>query len=108
MYGHLIAVEVGIEGRTNQWVKLYRLTFDQNRLECLNAEPMQRRGSIEHDRMLANHFFQYVPDFRTLALHQALRSFYGGCLPAELQLRENKRFEQFQGELLRQAALMKL
>ena len=38
VHSHLVAVEVGIERRANQRVKLDRLAFDQHRLERLDAE----------------------------------------------------------------------
>ncbi len=41
MHRHLIAVEVGVEGRANQRMQLNRLAFDQLRLESLNAETVQ-------------------------------------------------------------------
>ena len=40
MDGHLISVEISIKGRANQWVKLNGLSFNQNRLEGLNTQPM--------------------------------------------------------------------
>ena len=70
MYGHLVTIEVGIERRTYEWVQLDSLAFDQDRLECLNAESMQRRGTVQHDRVLANHFFKNIPDFRDLRAQQ--------------------------------------
>jgi hypothetical protein len=42
--GHLITVEVGVVGGADQRVKLNGLTFDQHRLEGLNAEAMQGRA----------------------------------------------------------------
>ena len=75
MYRHLVAIEVGIECRTDQRVKLDRLAFDQYRLKSLDAQPMQRRRSIEHHRVLANHLFEDIPDFRAFAFDQAFRGF---------------------------------
>jgi hypothetical protein len=45
--GHLVAVEVGVERRADQRVQLDRLAFDQDRLEGLDAQAVQRgsRGS---------------------------------------------------------------
>ena len=34
---HLVAIEVGVIGRTNQRVQLNSFTFDQNRFECLDT-----------------------------------------------------------------------
>ena len=104
--GHLVAVEVGVEGRTDQRMKLDRLALDQNRFERLDAETVQRRGTVEHDRMLADHLFEDVPDFRTLSLHQPLGGLDGRRLAAQLQLRENERLEKLQRQFLGQAALV--
>ena len=48
--GHLVAVEVGVEGRADQRVKLDRLALDRHRLERLDAQTVQRRrGSAGPD-----------------------------------------------------------
>ena len=44
--GHLVAVEVGVEGRADQRMQLDRLAFDQHRLERLDAEAVQRRRAV--------------------------------------------------------------
>ena len=62
VHRHLVAVEVGVERRADQRMQLDRLAFDQHRLKRLNAQPVQRRGTVEQHRMLANHFFEDVPD----------------------------------------------
>jgi hypothetical protein len=41
MYGHLVAIEVGIKTFANQWVELDGLAFDKYRLEGLDAKPVQ-------------------------------------------------------------------
>jgi hypothetical protein len=59
--GHLVAVEVGVERRANQRVQLDRLAFDQDRLEGLDAQTVQRRRTVQHDRVFLDDFFQDVP-----------------------------------------------
>ena len=49
---------------TNQRVNLNRLAVHQHRLEGLDPQAVERRGAVEHDRMLADHLFQRVPDLR--------------------------------------------
>ncbi|EKD29813.1 MAG: hypothetical protein ACD_78C00261G0001, partial [uncultured bacterium (gcode 4)] len=39
--GHLIPIEIGIKGRTTEWVELDRLPFDENRLESLDTETVK-------------------------------------------------------------------
>ena len=48
VHRHLVAVEVGVEGRADQRVQLDGLALDQHRLERLDAETVQRRGAVEH------------------------------------------------------------
>ena len=85
VHGHLVAVEVGVECRANQRMELDGLALDQHRLECLDAETMQGRGTIQQHRMFADHLFQDVPNFRSLALHQPLRGLDGGRFAAQLR-----------------------
>ncbi len=108
VHGHLVAVEVGVEGSTNQRVKLDRLTLDQLWLERLDAEPVQRRRAVQHHRMLADDLVEDVPDFRLLFFDELLRLLDGRGLAERLQPRVDERLEQLERHLLRQAALMQL
>ena len=47
VHGHLVAVEVGVEGRTHQRMELDGLAFDQDRLERLDAQTVQRRRAVQ-------------------------------------------------------------
>ena len=51
--GHLVAVEVGVERVADERVDLDRLALDQQRLERLDAEAVQRRRAVEQHRVLA-------------------------------------------------------
>src|SRR3546814_12213050 len=62
VHGHLIAVEIGVECRADQRVKLDRLALDQHGLERLDAEAVKRRGAVQHNRVLANDFVEDVPE----------------------------------------------
>ncbi len=108
MHGHLVAIEVRVERRADERMQLNRLTLDEHGLERLNAQAMQRRRTIEHDGMLANDLRQNVPDLRPFALDETLGRLDRRRLSTKLQLREDKRLEQLQRQLLRQAALMQL
>src|SRR5580692_1462397 len=67
---------------------------------------MQSRRTVEEHRMLADDFLEDVPNFRSLALHQALRGLDGRGLAAQLQLLEDEGLEELERHLLRQAALV--
>jgi hypothetical protein len=64
VHGHLVTVEVGVEGRADQRVQLDGLAFDQDRLEGLDAQTVQRRRAVQHDRVFLDDFFEDVPDHR--------------------------------------------
>src|SRR5207249_7646230 len=47
VHRHLVAVEVGVERGADQRMDLDRLALDQDRLERLDAETVERRGAVE-------------------------------------------------------------
>ena len=108
MHGHLVTVKISVERGTYQWMQLDGLALDKDRLKSLDAQPMQGRRSVEQDRVLANDFLEYVPDFRTFTLHQPLGCLNRRRLATQLKFGENKWLEQFQCHFLRQAALVQL
>ncbi len=108
VYGHLVAIEVRVERGADERMQLDRLAFDENRLERLNAETMQRRRAVEQHRMLADHLFEDVPHLGALALDELLGGLDRRGETTALQLRENERLEQLERHLLRQAALVQL
>jgi uncharacterized coiled-coil protein SlyX len=75
--GHLVAVEVGVEGRADQRVKLDRLAFDQDRLERLNAQTVQRGRTVQQHRVLADHLIEDVPNLGAFLFDQLLRLLHG-------------------------------
>ena len=46
--GHLVAVEVGVEGGANQRMELDGLAFDEDGLERLDAQAVQGGRAVEH------------------------------------------------------------
>ena len=108
VHGHLVAVEVGVEGRADERMQLDRLAFDQHRLERLNAEAMQGRRAVQHHRMFADHLVEDVPDFRLFLLDQLLGLLDGSRQTLRVEARIDERLEQLERHLLRQAALMEL
>ena len=108
VHGHLVAVEVGVEGRADQRVQLDGLALDQLRLEGLDAEAVQGRRAVQQHRMLADHFLEHVPDLGLFPLHHALGLLHGAGQALGVQARIDERLEQLQRHLLRQAALVQL
>ena len=106
MNSHLVTIEVGVIGRTNQRVQLNCFTFDQNRLKRLDAKTVQRRRTVQQNRVFADHFVQDIPNHGFFTLNHFLGGFDGGREATQLQLAVDERFEQFERHFLRQAALM--
>ena len=106
MHGHLVAVEVGVEGGAAQGVQLQRLALHQHRLKGLDAEAVQRRGAVEHHGMVLDDAFQDVPDLGAHALHGALGGLDVDGHALIDQALDDEGLEQFQGHLLGQAALI--
>ena len=86
VHGHLVAVEVGVEGRADQRVDLDGLALDQDGLEGLDAQAVQRGGAVQEHRVLADDVLQEVPDLGPLLLHHLLGRLDGGDQPLLLQL----------------------
>ena len=108
VHGHLVAVEVGVEGRTDQRVQLDRLAFDQDRLEGLDAKTVQRGRTVQQNRMLADDLVQDIPNLWAFLFDQFLGLLDGAGQPLRLKPRIDERLEQFQCHLLGQAALVQL
>ena len=108
MDGHLVAVKVGVEAFADERVNLDGVAFDQHRLKRLDAHAVKRGGAIEHHRVLIDDFFKNVPDFRIAAFEHLLGGLDRVGQAMLLELADDERLEQFQRDLLRQAALMQL
>ena len=106
VHSHLVAVEVGVEGRADERVQLDGLAFDQLRLKGLNAEAVQGRGAVEHHGMLVDHLFEDVPDDGFLVVHHLLGALDRGRQTALFELIEDEGLEEFQRHQLGQTALM--
>ncbi len=108
VHGHLVAVEVGVEGRADQRVDLDGLALDEQRLEGLDAEAMQRRGAVEHHGMLGDDLLEDVPDLG----HHRLDHLLGGLdvlhQLARDQAAHDERLEELESHHLGQAALVHL
>ncbi len=86
MHGHLIAIEVSVEGGADQRMDLDGLTLNENGLEGLNAQPVQRWRTVEQHGVFLDHLIQAVPYLGRLFLHHLLGAFDGGHIAALLQL----------------------
>ena len=105
---HLVAVEVGIKGGARQWMQLDGLALHQHRVKGLNAQTVEGRGTIEHNRVILDNFFQNVPYLGALPFNQFLGRFHRLDVPLFLQLHNNEGLEQLHGHVFRQTTLVKL
>ena len=105
---HLVAVEVGVEGATNQRVKLDCLAFNKLRLERLDAETVQGRCTVQQHGVLGDDLFEDVPDLRTVTLHHALGRLDVLRVVEVNQALHHERLEELQGHLLGQTTLVQL
>ncbi len=106
--GHLVTVEVGVEGGANQRVQLDGLAFDQHGLEGLDAQAVQRRGAVQQNRVLLDDLFEDVPHHGGAGFDFLLRGLDGGRDAHGFQAREDEGLEEFKRHQLRQAALVQL
>jgi hypothetical protein len=93
--------------QTSGWMRI-ALPLDEDGLERLDAQPVQRGRAVEQDRMLADDFLEDVPHFRTLLLHHLLGLLDRGDQTAFFQLVVDERLEQLERHLLGQPALVQL
>ena len=108
MNGHLVTVKVCIECSTHQRMQFDRLTFHKDRLKCLNSQSVQRRRTVQHDRMLFDDFLQHIPHFRLQTFHHFLGALDIVCGIVCHQFFHNKGLEQLDRHLLRKTALVDL
>ena len=106
--GHLVPVEVGVVGGADEGVKLDGLALDQDRLKGLDAQPVEGRSPVEHHRVFPDHVVEHVPDLGSLLLEHLLGALDRRDEPLVLEAMVDERFEELQGHLLGQAALVEL
>ena len=78
MHGHLVTVKVSVKGRADQWVQLDRFTLNQDGFKRLNAKTVQRRRTVQHDRVFADHLIEDIPHLGAFFFHQFLGLLHRG------------------------------
>src|SRR5208282_5389880 len=96
VHGHLVAVEVCVEGGADERVNADGLAFDEHGFEGLDAETVQGRGAIQEHRMFADDIFEDVPNNGFLLLDHFLGLLDGGAVTLRFQLVINEGLEKFQ------------
>ena len=106
VHRHLVAVEIGVEGRAHQRVNLDGLAFHQHRLEGLDAQAVQGGSAVQQNGVVLDDLFQNVPHHGVLLLHQFLGLLDGGAVAALLEPVVDEGLEQLERHLLGKAALV--
>ena len=106
MNGHLVTVEVGVEGRANEGVQLNGFAFNEQGLESLNAQAVQSRRTVQHDGVLFDHLFQDVPHHGRTGFNFFLGSLDGGRDAHGFETCKDEWLEQLDGHQLGQTALV--
>jgi hypothetical protein len=108
VHGHLVAVEVGVEPRADEGVDADRVPLDEDRLERLDAHPVQRGRAVQEDGVLVDDLLEDVPHLLVLALEHLLRRLDRVGVAELLEAPDDEGLEQLERDLLRQAALVEL
>src|SRR6476620_10356364 len=108
VYGHLVAIEVGVVRGANERVNANGFTLDQLRFKRLNRETVQSRSTIQEHGMAPGYFVKNVPDLGSLSLNHLFRAAYRVDVPEIFQPTNDERLEKNQRHLLRQPALIQL
>ncbi len=106
VHGHLVAVEVGVEGGADQRVDLDGLALDEHGLEGLDAQAVQRRGAVEQHRVLPDDLLEHVPHLGDHRVHQLLGGLDVLDLLALDEPAHDERLEELERHQLGQPALV--
>ena len=108
VHGHLVAVEVGVEGAADERVDLDRPALDEHGLERLDGQAVQRGRAVEKDGVLFDDAFQHVPNGGLRLFDGALGALDVVALVRFDQLFHDEGLEQLDRHLFGQAALIDL
>ena len=108
VHGHLVAVEVRVEGGADERMDLDRLTFHEHGLEGLDAKTVQGRGAVQKDRVVLDDLFKDVPDDGVLHLHHLFSLLDGGAVAGLFETVIDEGLEEFERHLLGKTALVQL
>ena len=105
---HLVTVEVRVVSGTDERVNANGFALDEDGLEGLDGQTVQRRRAIEQHRVTLGDFFEDVPDFRRFLLDHLAGTADGVHETEFLQAANDERLEQDERHFLGQTALAEL
>src|SRR5258706_12588115 len=106
MHSHLVTVKVSVESSTYQRMQLDSFSFYQLRLECLDTESVQRRSTVEQNRMSFQNVFKNIPYDSVLAVYNFFSTLNGLNNTTLNQLADEKRFKEISSQIFRQSELI--
>ena len=106
VHGHLVTIEVGVESRTSERMKLNGFTLYHSRLESLDTQSVQGRGTVKQYRMTLHHILEDIPDYWILAVHNLLSGLNRLDDTSLYELADDERLVQLSCHILRQTALV--
>ena len=106
--GHLVAVEVGVVRRADERVDADRLALDEDGLEGLDGEAVERRRAVQQHRVALGDLLEDVPDLRRALLDHLAGAAHGVHEAELLEAADDERLEEDERHLLREPALVEL
>ncbi|MNH22191.1 hypothetical protein D3C79_820360 [compost metagenome] len=104
----MVTVKVGVVSRTYERVKTDSMTFYQDRFKGLDTKSVQRRGTVQQNRMFSDDFFKDIPHFRTYTLNFTFCALDVMGKAFVNQFFHYERLEELQSHFLRKSALVHL
>src|SRR3989339_705166 len=108
MDGHLVAIEIRIEGCANKRMQTDGFAFNENGVEGLYPKTVKRWSSIEQHRMVLDDLLKDIPNLGAFFLNEFFRVFYRLNVAFLLKFPDNERLVQFESHAFWEAALMNL
>ena len=103
---HLVTVEVRVEPLTGQGVQHDGVALDQNGLERLDAHPVQRRRTVQQNRVLMDDLLKDIPDLIVPSLDHSLGALDRIGVPVLLEVANDERLIQLQRDLFGEPTLV--
>ena len=108
VHGHLVAVEVRVEGGADERVNLDGLALDEHRLKGLDAEAVQGWSAVQQHRVVLDDFLKDVPHDGLLQLDHFLGLLDGGAVAGLFEPVIDEGLEELERHLLGKTALVQL
>ena len=108
MDGHLVAVKVRVVSGADERVDADGLALDEDRLERLDRQAVERRRAVEQHRVALRNFLEDIPHLRRLLFDHLARAANGVHEAEFLEAADDERLEQYERHFLGQTALVKL